>query len=98
MFAELPAEHVPGPPPLAPGVRHDAWLLTDKRKSSAHFSLMIQRTFYLLDCKSKIYKLMVTSGWKLNEKQKSKCEYDTFTPWELNIEFNILAREGSIRR
>lgn len=24
MFAELPAEHVPGPPPLAPGVRHDA--------------------------------------------------------------------------
>lgn len=33
MFAELPAEHVPGPPPLAPGVRHDAWLLTDRRES-----------------------------------------------------------------
>lgn len=30
MFAELPAEHVPGPPPLASGVRHDARLLTDR--------------------------------------------------------------------
>lgn len=24
MFAEGPAKHVPGPPPLASGVRHDA--------------------------------------------------------------------------
>lgn len=24
MFTEWPAEHVPGPPPLASGVRHDA--------------------------------------------------------------------------
>lgn len=31
MLAELPAEHVPGPPPLASGVRHDAWLLKENR-------------------------------------------------------------------
>ncbi len=29
MLAELPAEHVPGPPPLASGVRHFAWLLRE---------------------------------------------------------------------
>lgn len=29
MLAELPAEHVPGPPPLASGVRHDDRLLKE---------------------------------------------------------------------
>lgn len=29
MFAEWPAEHVPSPPPLASGVRHDALLLRE---------------------------------------------------------------------